>query len=57
VSITQKFAIVDPRKAVFVCPASGERPGPAVICQKRQWLIRRIRMGKREARRKQQQAN
>jgi hypothetical protein len=53
VSITQKFAMVNPRKAVFVGPASRERPSPAVICQKRQRLVRRIRMGERQAWRKQ----
>jgi hypothetical protein len=61
VPITQKFAVVDPSEAVFVGPASGEGAFPAVIREKRQRLVRRIRMGWRQAwresRHKQQQAN
>jgi hypothetical protein len=53
VSITQEFAIVNPRKAVLVGAAAGELAFPTVTGEKGQRLVSRIRTGKRQAWREQ----
>jgi hypothetical protein len=53
VSVAQKFAVVNPRKAVIIGPSARERALPAMIGEKAQRLVSRVRMAEREARRKQ----